>query len=79
MTSNYKNTTCYTRCVDNGYGIWDKISPETEHLWNKLKKDFDSYGKLKWKFSERSETAIFLNVKLTLKMESLQQPCVKRK
>ena len=66
MIPNHTNIVYYTRCIDDSHGIWDKITPETEQNWHNLKKDFDSHGKLRWKFSKRSNTAIFLDVKIKL-------------
>ena len=62
----YPQLVFYQQYIDDGYGVWDKVDPETEHQWHAPQQDFQSHGKLRWEFSERSKKAVFLDVNAQL-------------
>ncbi len=83
IMSEFKEISFYKRYIDDGQGIWNKLSEDDDERWNLFKERVNMFGTnhtffisnphhkpLQWTFSERSNNAIFLD--LSLKIENGQ-------
>jgi uncharacterized protein (UPF0335 family) len=69
LLSKYSNCLLlYKRYIDDVLGIWHCADENLDRrLWNQFQADLDEFGKLRWEVSQLSETAIFLDLQLTIK------------
>jgi uncharacterized protein (UPF0335 family) len=66
-TKKYSEILLYKRYIDDVIGIWvpDPANNDLER-WNAFQQDMNTYGKIRWEFTERSREAIFLDLKITI-------------
>ena len=64
----------YRRYIDDGLGIWTPNPKNSQILdlerWNSFQEQFNNYGTLSWEFSERTRSAIFLDITIEIDPES---------
>jgi hypothetical protein len=63
----------YTRYLDDIFGIWLPPSttlPTTDIMWINFKSTFDSFGDLRWDFSELSSTVNFLDLTISISIDN---------
>ena len=77
----YPELKYYSRYIDDGIGIWHPKTSEAddEHRWKIFRDEINNYGTthsffknsqhkpLEWEFSKRDESAIFLDLNITIK------------
>ncbi len=58
----------YKRYIDDVIGIWHCANANLDRrMWQNFQDDLDKFGQLRWEVSQRSNTAIFLDLQLTIK------------
>jgi hypothetical protein len=58
----------YKRYIDDVLGIWHCANENLDRrMWKSFQEDLDKFGQLRWEVSQRSDTAIFLDLQLTIK------------
>jgi hypothetical protein len=58
----------YKRYIDDVLGIWHCANENLDRrMWKSFQEDLDKFGQLHWEVSQRSDTAIFLDLQLTIK------------
>jgi hypothetical protein len=58
----------YKRYIDDVIGIWHCANENLDRrMWPAFQADLDKFGQLRWEVSQRADTAIFLDLSLTLK------------
>jgi hypothetical protein len=58
----------YKRYIDDALGIWHCANENLDRrMWKSFQEDLDKFGQLRWEVSQRSDTAIFLDLQLTIK------------
>jgi hypothetical protein len=73
-----QNLIYYRRYIDDGFGIWiPHPCPILDNIeWNKFVSDFDTFGSLRWEFSNRSTTTTFLDVTISFRHDFSIQTCL---
>jgi hypothetical protein len=58
----------YKRYIDDVIDIWHCANENLDRrMWTVFQADLDKFGQLRWEVSQRADTAIFLDLLLTLK------------
>ena len=66
MLDRYPELHFYRRYIDDVVGIWIPLSDNDAVRWESFQSDMNTFGKLRWEFSDRMRSNNFLDITITI-------------
>jgi hypothetical protein len=66
LLTKYPELRLYKRYIDDVIGIWIPRTIHDDSRWQQFQKDMNNFGRLRWTFSERTQTVNFLDLTISI-------------